>query len=90
MLVHLDDTKSLIIITVQDSLDTGRFSGSRITKKEAVVCFSSSYKSLCVLDQFLFRNFISDQIFQFHMGDSGDRLNFHIIIFIMTYTERLM
>ena len=44
MLIGLNDTKSLIIILVQDSLDTGRFTGSRITKEQAVVRLSPLYK----------------------------------------------
>ena len=90
MLIHLDNTKSLIIITVQDSLDTWGFTCTRITKKQTVVCLSASYESFCILDQFLLRDFISDQVFQFHMSDPCDRLDLHIIILIMAYTKSLM
>ena len=90
MLVHLNNSKSLIIITVQDSFDTWRFTCTRITKQQTVVCFSASYKGFCILNEFLFRNFIAYQIFQFNMSDSCNRLNLYIIILIMSYTKRLM
>ena len=87
MLVHLNDTKSLIIISVQDSFDTGGFTCTCITEQQTVVGFFASDKGFCVLDEFLFRDLISYQVFQFHMCDPGDRLDHDVIILIMTYTE---
>ena len=39
MLIHLDNTKSLIIITVQDTFDAGRFTSSCITKSRQLLAF---------------------------------------------------
>ena len=90
MFVNFNDTQSLVVIFIENAFDAGGFSGAGITKKQTVVCLSASYESFCILDQFLLRDFISDQVFQFHMSDPCDRLDLHIIILIMAYTKSLM
>ena len=90
VLVHLDNAKSFVIITVQDTFDAGRFASSCITKKQAVIGLSSSYKSLRVLDQLLLGDFISNQIIQIHMGDSGNRCDHRLAILAMLNTKCLV
>ena len=62
MFIDFDHTKSLIIILIQDRLDRGRFSGSRIPVEQTVIGSSSFHKSFRILDQFLFLYIISYQI----------------------------
>ena len=87
MLVGLNDAKTLIIILVQDTLDTGRFTGSRITKEQTVVCLSSLHKGLCVFDEFFLGDLVAYQVIDLHMCDPCDRLDFYFAIFIMADTE---
>ena len=85
MLIGLNDTKSLIIILVQDSLDTGRFTGSRITKEQTVVRLSPLYKCLCIINELFLGDLISYQIicllytstFQFRGFLSAETEYFH-------------
>ena len=90
MLIGLNDTKSLIIILVQDSLDTGRFTGSRITKEQTVVRLSPLYKCLCIINELFLGDLISYQIIDLHMCDPCDRLDLHLSLLIVTDTECLM
>ena len=90
MFIHLNNTQTFIIISVKDSLNAGRLACTCITKKQTVICLSASDKGLCILNQLLFRNLISDKILQFHMRNSGNGLNLHLIILIAAYTESLM
>lgn len=62
MLVHLDQTQSPVIILIGDCLNTGGLSCSCISVKQAVICLLSADKALCIVDQFLFCDLISDQI----------------------------
>ena len=90
MLVGLNNTKSLIIILIQDTLDAGRFTGSCITEKQTVVRLSSLDKSLCVIDKFLFCDLVAYQIIDLHMCNSCDRLDLYLAILIMSDTECLV
>src|SRR5699024_8094827 len=81
---------SLIIILIQNSLDAGGFTRSRVTEKQAVVRLSSLHKSFCVINQFFLRNLISHQIIQIDMSDFRDRLNHHFSLFIMADPESLV
>ena len=90
MLVSFNDTKSLIIILVQDSLDTGGFTCTCITEQQTVVCFSASDKCFCVFDQFLFRDLIAYQVIQTYMCDPCDRNDLCFSILVFLDTESLM
>ena len=90
MLVHLDHTQSQIVIAVDNTLDTGGFTSTCITKQQAVICRSSLYECLCIINELLLRNLIANQILQFHMVDILDCLNLHLLSFRMRNTERFI
>ena len=90
MLVDFNDTKPLIIITVQDTLDAGGFSSSRISKQQTVVRLSAPHKSLRIFDQLPFGDFIPHQVIQLYMGNSGYGCNDHLAILIMLDAESFM
>ncbi len=78
MLVYFDHTQSLVIILVQDSFDAGRFASSRITEQQTVIGLSSSYKCLCIIDQFLLGgSSYPTRSSRFDMSDICDRYAHH-------------
>ena len=78
MLVNLDHTKSLIVILIQDTFNAGGFSGSGITKKQAVVGFFALDERFRVVDQLLLWNFVADKVGKAHIRDVGDRDDLNI------------
>ena len=81
MLVHFNHTQSLTIIFIEDGFYAGRFSGSRISKEQDIICFFSADKGFCILDQFLFLHFISYNVFKVNMLYIDDRINDHFVFF---------
>ena len=90
MLIYFDHPKSLIIILIEDRFDRRRLSGPRIAVEQAVVCLSPLHKRLCVLDQLLFRDLITDQIVQMHMRNVRDWHDFCPSACRMFHAERLV
>src|SRR5699024_936160 len=90
LLYHLDDTQSFFIVAVQDSLDTGGFARARVAEKETVVRFPAPDESLRILDQLLFRDLISHQIFKPHMSDPCHRHDHRVAVPVVFDAERLM
>ena len=87
MLIYFDDSQSLIIILIQDTFDAGRFTCSCITEQQTVICLSSTYKCLCIFDEFLFWYLIADQIIQTYMCDPGHRYDHCPAVLIMVNAE---
>ena len=90
MFIHFYDSQAFIIIFIQNSLNTGRFTGSRISKEQTVVRLSASDKSFCILNQFLFWNLISNQILQLYMCNSCYRYDHCSAVLVMINTESLV
>ena len=67
MLVDFNHTQAVFVILVDNGFDTGRFTGTTVTKQQYIVCFLSLYKRFRIVYQLLFLNLISDQIVQ-HNG----------------------
>ena len=84
VLVHLDHAESVGHNTdLRSPLMLDDLPVPAVTEKQAVIGLSSSYKSLRVLDQLLLGDFISNQIIQIHMSDSGNRYDHRLAILTM-------
>ena len=80
MLVNLNNTETLVIILVDNTLDTGGLSGSRITKQQAVIRLLAIYKSQSVVHQLLFGDLITHQIIQIHMSNIQNRHDMYAVL----------
>ena len=87
--IDFDHSKSLFIIFIRHRLDTGGFTRSRISKKQAVVGRSPGHKGIRIIPQLLLGEVIADQIVKLHVGDIPDGLHMHTLI-VMHYPEGLM
>ncbi len=64
MLVDFNHAQALAIIFVQQGLDAGGFPGAGISEEEHIVAGQPFDERLSILDQFLFLDFIANQIVQ--------------------------
>lgn len=54
MLVDFNHTQAVFVILVDNGFDTGRFTGTTVTKQQYIVCFLSLYKRFRIVYQLLF------------------------------------
>ena len=62
MLINLNHSQTLVIISINNSLDTCGLTCTAVTKEQHIVGFSSLNKSLCVVHQLLLLDLITYQI----------------------------
>ena len=79
MFVNLNDTKSPVIILVQDCFDAGRFSCTGISEEKTVVGRLSGKEGFCVVNEFFLGNVVSNQVVKMYMSNSCNRDNVHLI-----------
>ena len=73
MLVDLDDTKSLAVIFIENSLDAGGLAGSRVTEQQTVVRPAAGKEGLRILPKLLLLDLIPDKVIQLHVDHIRDR-----------------
>ena len=80
MLINFDNPQSPVIILIENGLDAGGFSGSRISEEEAVVGWFSCQEGLCIFNELILWNFIAYQVIQVDMGNFRNRHDFNLIL----------
>ena len=79
MLIYLYHSKTLVIILIDNCLDTCRLARSAVTKQQTVICFSSVNKGFSVINKLLFLYFISNKIIKLNLV--------HIVYCIESYVS---
>ena len=60
MLINFDNPQSPVIILIENGLDAGGFSGSRISEEEAVVGWFSCQEGLCIFNELFLWNCVPE------------------------------
>lgn len=60
VLIKLNDTQPPVIILIENTLDAGGFTGSRIPEQQTVVRAPARYERFGIVDQLLFSGLITD------------------------------
>ena len=81
MLVNLNHTQSLLIILVNDCLDTCGFTGTTVAKQQTVIRFLSKHKRLCIIYKLFLLDLIADQVIQHDSIHIVDGTEVHAAIF---------
>lgn len=90
MLVNLNHTQSLLIILVNDCLDTCGFTGTTVAKQQTVIRFLSKHKRLCIIYKLFLLDLITNQIIQHYLICIRDWDKFQFLTLIMADTKCLV